>query len=65
VSRLSLGCCGEFAVEFQVGIEQNSVVYLGFGEQNVPAVTLLAAFFDGFSDGDDGILTLLRFMALA
>ena len=57
------GRCGYLSIEFEVRSEHLLVRELGFGEQNVPFVMLLAAIFGGLAEGDDGLFLLLRFKA--
>ncbi len=54
---------GDDFVESEVVGEYELVVDLGFGEQKVPFVTLLLAFFGGFAAGFLSLLLLLRFEA--
>jgi hypothetical protein len=60
---LVLGDFGKGSVEFAVIVEDQLVIDFGFGEQNVPFVTLLLAVFGGLAEGEESFLSLLRFEA--
>ncbi len=47
----------------EIQIQQNAVIYFSLGEQNLPFVQLLLAFFSGLTARVLGALTLLRFEA--
>ena len=52
---------GEFTIEFKVGIQENLMVNLGFGEHYIPVVPLQFSVFRGVAEDDDGLRTLVRF----
>jgi hypothetical protein len=58
-----LGCCGDLSIEFEVGIEDDLVIDLGFSEHDVPFMTFLLPVFGGLAEGNDRVLTALRFEA--